>query len=365
MRISYDFGHGTGEDRGADGIVNEETEIRKYAPIAIQLLENAGHTCINCTPTQAGLTLDESLSYRTTHANASGSQLHLCFHVNAGGGYGTEIEVSANASATSTTVAQFVLNQICALGFTNRGIKTPDLYVTDHTNMPAILIEPFFCDTQDDCNRYNANALGNAIAKGVIQAVGGNYTSTAVQPQQPVLAPLPANFNEAYYLEVNDDVAIAVAKDEYKSGVYHYQTCGYKENRKCVPTDLITYAAYVQNEGLQNSVSFNEVAGTQGKGLRMEGLTINYTGEKGALTFQGYTQNDGWQPVVNNGMYIGTIGQSKRLESLKINLTGSTMKLSYSVQVENIGWMPYVSNGEVAGTQDKGLRLEAIKIKLE
>lgn len=31
-----------------------------------------------------------------------------------------------------------------------RGIKNPKLWVTDHTSMPAVLIEPFFCDSQLD-----------------------------------------------------------------------------------------------------------------------------------------------------------------------------------------------------------------------
>lgn len=177
MTISYDFGHGTGEDRGAEGYLNEEKEIRAYAPIAIAALQRAGYKCVNCTPTQGGMSLQESLSYRTNQANASGSSLHLCFHVNAGGGKGAEIEVAPNASQKSRNVAASVLNQICSLGFTNRGVKEDRLWVVDHTSMPCILIEPFFCDTESDCQRYNPEALGNAIARGVISAMGGNYIS--------------------------------------------------------------------------------------------------------------------------------------------------------------------------------------------
>lgn len=175
MVISYDYGHGTGQDRGAEGYLNEEKEIRTYAPYTINALMRAGYKCVNCTPTQGGMSLQESLSYRTNTANVSGSNLHLCFHVNAGGGQGAEIEIAPNASSTSARVAESVLSQIVSLGFNNRGIKNPRLWVTDHTSMPCILIEPFFCDTRSDCNRYNPEALGNAIAKGVISAMGGNY----------------------------------------------------------------------------------------------------------------------------------------------------------------------------------------------
>ena len=49
MTISYDFGHGTGEDRGAEGYLNEEKEIRAYAPIAIAALQRAGYKCQACS----------------------------------------------------------------------------------------------------------------------------------------------------------------------------------------------------------------------------------------------------------------------------------------------------------------------------
>lgn len=183
MIISYDFGHmKDGQDTSADGIVYEYAEIRKYAPVCIETLENAGNTCINCTPPDGSeMTLGESLAYRVNKANACGSQLHICFHVNAfnGSAHGSEIEVHSDAGEK---YAVPVLNEICKLGFTRRGINRPSLYVTRHTNMPTILIEPFFCDSQADCSVYNPNTLGNAIAKGILANVGGNYSpSQSVQ----------------------------------------------------------------------------------------------------------------------------------------------------------------------------------------
>jgi N-acetylmuramoyl-L-alanine amidase len=64
MRIACDWGHGTGQDRGAEGYLNEEKVIREYGPLVIEGLQNLGHTVINVTPTQAGLTLNQSLAYR-------------------------------------------------------------------------------------------------------------------------------------------------------------------------------------------------------------------------------------------------------------------------------------------------------------
>ena len=173
MVISFDYGHGTGQDRGANGIVNEEKEIRKYAPIVINELMRKGHKLIDCTPKTPNMGLSESLVYRVNKANTSGSQLHICFHINAFNklAHGAEIEV---ASDTGEKYAQSILKEIIKLGFTNRGVKRPSLYVTKHTNMPCVLIEPFFCDSPIDCKLYNPNTLGSAIAKGIVNIVGGN-----------------------------------------------------------------------------------------------------------------------------------------------------------------------------------------------
>lgn len=185
MIISYDFGHMEGgKDISANGIVYEYAEIRKYAPVCIAALEGAGHQCINCTPPDgSGMSVMDSLAYRVNKANESGSQLHICFHVNAfdGSAHGAEIEV---ASDNGEKYAIAVLNEIVALGLTKRGINRPSLYVTKHTNMPAILIEPFFCDSQIDVNLYDPTILGNAIAKGIIATVGGSYSSVETQKSE-------------------------------------------------------------------------------------------------------------------------------------------------------------------------------------
>ena len=46
------------------------------------------------------------------------------------------------------------------------------------------------------------------------------------------MPPIPVEFNESEYLELNQDVAQAVARGEYTSGVEHYLKYGFNENRK-------------------------------------------------------------------------------------------------------------------------------------
>ena len=179
MVISYDFGHGSGQDRGANGIVNEEVEIRKYGLVVVNELIRQGHKLIDCTPS-GNMTLNESLYYRVNKANSSGSQLHICFHANAfqstNNAMGSEIEV---ASDNGAKYGESILKELVKLGFINRGVKRPQLYVTGHTSMTAILIEPFFVDSVADVKLYNPNTLGIAIAKGIVNIIGGNVVINA------------------------------------------------------------------------------------------------------------------------------------------------------------------------------------------
>jgi len=191
MKISYDYGHmASGADTSANGIVYEYAEIRKYGPVVVNELMRRGHQLINCTAPNGKFTLNESLSYRVDKANKSNSNLHICFHVNAfkttSSPMGAEIEVASDAGAK---YGQSVLNEICKLGFKNRGIKRPPLYVTGHTNAVAILIEPFFVDSKADVALYNCNTLGAAIAKGIINIIGGNKsTPVVVKATSPTIA---------------------------------------------------------------------------------------------------------------------------------------------------------------------------------
>ena len=49
--------------------------------------------------------------------------------------------------------------------------------------------------------------------------------------RQP-LPPVPTNYCEADYLELNPDIAAAVKKGTYSSGIHHFLMYGFSENRK-------------------------------------------------------------------------------------------------------------------------------------
>ncbi|MEW9093817.1 MAG: N-acetylmuramoyl-L-alanine amidase [Clostridiaceae bacterium] len=168
MKIAVDFGHGTGEDRGSIGYFNEEKIIREYGSLVVEGLKKLGHTIINVTPTQSNLTLAQSLAYRVNMANSNKVDLFVSLHVNAfekDRAKGCEVEY---ISPTAKGLAEKICSEISNLGYVNRGpVKRENLYVLKYTSMPAILIEPFFCDNKEDCDKYNAVSIANAIIKGI------------------------------------------------------------------------------------------------------------------------------------------------------------------------------------------------------
>lgn len=194
MVITYDYGHGTGQDRGASGYLNEEKVIREYGPIVVSKLKALGHTLYDCTPpADQSLTLGQSLAYRVNKANSYNSQLHLCFHVNA---FKTDVATGCEveyASAAGQAYAERVSSEIStALGLTNRGSKLQSsLYVLKYTSMVAILIEPFFCDNKEDCNKYNAEKLATAIVKGITGIDTSTQTTQTTQTTQPIVQTAP------------------------------------------------------------------------------------------------------------------------------------------------------------------------------
>ena len=180
MKIAIDFGHGVGQDRGAVGIITEESVINSVGTLVFQGLRNSGHQVLEVRPSGEGMSVSQSLSYRTTSSNNYGAELYVGIHANAGGGVGTEI---FTYQGNRMSQAVNVLNNIVSLGFRDRGIKDgSNLYVIRNTIAQAMLIEICFIDTQSDVDLYNQigyAAIANEIVKGI------NNNTTVEEPSNP------------------------------------------------------------------------------------------------------------------------------------------------------------------------------------
>lgn len=167
MKIGVDLGHGVGQDRGATGIINEETIINEVGEKVINKLQELGHEVIRLRPTQAS-SVNDSLIQRYNKANINNVDLCVSIHANAGGGQGTEV---FTYNAKPIQQATNILSNMEKLGFKNRGIKNGNgLAMVRRPSATAMLIEVCFVDTSTDVENYKkvgSESIANAIVEGI------------------------------------------------------------------------------------------------------------------------------------------------------------------------------------------------------
>ncbi|MEH1850656.1 MAG: N-acetylmuramoyl-L-alanine amidase [Nostoc sp.] len=179
MKFGIDSGHNCPPDTGANGIRFEDNLTLDVGNRVIAKLRALGNEVVVCRPSSAR-TVTESLSKRCSTANSSKVDIYVAIHFNYFNGQANGTEVYAT-SDTGNKIAKPVLDEIVKLGFFNRGIKSGShLYVLKHTDMPAILVEGCFIDSQKDMNLFDPEAMANAIVKGLT----GKVSSVPVKPVQ-------------------------------------------------------------------------------------------------------------------------------------------------------------------------------------
>lgn len=177
MKVAVRRGHQyTGQDQGADGIVKEIDVAEKYYKLALEGFKSLGHEVLDVTPPDANRTLSDSLLYGINMANNWGADLFVSCHVNNAydsyrGSLGCEV-IYAVGSSSGEKYATSVENQLSSLGFKSRGAKADVRGLAEliKTNMPAIIVEPFFVEATSDIDVYNSvgdKGIANAIVKGV------------------------------------------------------------------------------------------------------------------------------------------------------------------------------------------------------
>lgn len=182
MHIALEAGHNSAPgDTGATGFDFEDTLTFKLAAELKLLLEAAEHKVTLCQVPQSK-SLGESLKRRVAIANTAGADLYVSLHFNkflegknsTKNAMGSEIYVASNQGRK---VAQKIMPQLTKIGFKihdapgNSGIKEAGYYVLVHTDMPAILIESFFLDSEADYTvfmRVGIKGLAAAIAVGLL-----------------------------------------------------------------------------------------------------------------------------------------------------------------------------------------------------
>lgn len=165
MKYGIDIGHNVKpSDTGAYGVVQEDVLTKELGTVVGEMLVKRGHEVIYCTPASA-TNIRDSLQKRCDIANRNKVDLFVSFHFNAYNDSANGCEVFA-ISSTGKEYARAVLKAIITTApFMNRGVKDGSrLFVLRKTNMPAILIETCFCDSQFDMRLYRENKEKIAVA---------------------------------------------------------------------------------------------------------------------------------------------------------------------------------------------------------
>lgn len=171
MHIAIAGGH-SAIARGASGYLDEYDCDRAFVAQLVEAFVNQGWYVTDCSNEESDVSAE--LREECRIANASRADLFIAVHFNAGGGTGTEVWHYPYSSAE--TYAQDVSRELAsALGLPNRGAKsTTGLYVLNHTDMPAILIEVCFVDTEADADAWWATSWDDLCA-AVVRGLGGDY----------------------------------------------------------------------------------------------------------------------------------------------------------------------------------------------
>lgn len=179
-KVFLSAGHG-GSDPGACGNGLKEKDINLQIMLACQAeLVRHGVTVV------CSRTTDEydPVQQEVKEANASGADIAVSFHTNAGGGDGSESFYWAT-SAKGKKLAQLCEKHTKAIGQNSRGVKTNNLMFTRETTMPAVLCECAFIDTKKDIVIVDTVAeqkkFGVAYAKAILEYFGIAYKAQAVK----------------------------------------------------------------------------------------------------------------------------------------------------------------------------------------
>lgn len=184
--IVLDAGHG-GYDSGC---VSEEGYLEKDITLSLALLtgsileENGIQVVYTRTSDEVVWSDDnrEDLHTRVNIAEEAKADYYISFHLNSSnyndGAQGYEIYLDYQ-NDTITSMASNILNAFDQLEYSiNRGLKSTEdssLYVIDHNEVPAMLIEfGFFSDREDSAyltSTIGQEAIANALANSILSSL--------------------------------------------------------------------------------------------------------------------------------------------------------------------------------------------------
>ncbi|CZR99833.1 N-acetylmuramoyl-L-alanine amidase [Clostridioides difficile] len=183
MKICITVGHSilkSGACTSADGVVNEYQYNKSLAPVLADIFRKEGHKVdVIICPEKQFKTKSEEKSYKIPKINSGNYNLLIELHLNSSGvgAFGTEVFYY---SEKGKEYAQRVVDKLSKpfirkkgdkeVG--NRGAKLDkSLYILNSSKPTAILIESFFCDSKEDCEKakkFGYEGIAKLIVEGVL-----------------------------------------------------------------------------------------------------------------------------------------------------------------------------------------------------
>ncbi len=236
-KICIDPGHG-GSDPGAVALGDEEAPFNLDIGLrARTLFQQDGATIVMTRTTDT----DVSLQGRCDIANNNGCDRFISTHCNAGGGTGTETYCYALGGNGEDLATHVQSELISHMSTTNRGVKTANFYVLHYTNMPAILGEVAFIDTQADNDKLSSATYRQEAARAYLHGTQAHYGMT---PHDPVTDIIVDNTSSAFSVTGTWSTGTS-STDKYGTDYRYHSTAAVSEPATWAPTlSTGTYAVY-------------------------------------------------------------------------------------------------------------------------
>lgn len=238
VTVALDAGHG-GYDSGAVYQGRREKDDNLALTLAVgEILQNNG---VNVVYTRTEDVYDSPVR-KAQIGNESGADYFISFHRNSSPSdnqYSGVETLLYDENGIKADMAEAINEQLAEVGFNNLGLNIrKDLAVLRRTQMPALLVEVGFINTDADNALLDArfNDTAQAIADGILQTLSGeigdgNDTSTPAPEDtayavQVGLFRNPENADNLY----RELVALGIPSDIGRSGSFYAVRAGRTEN---------------------------------------------------------------------------------------------------------------------------------------
>lgn len=187
-KIVVDAGHGGSNPGAVYQGRRESDDALRLATAVGKILEANGYD-VTYTRTSD---VTQSVGQKAAIANEEGADLFVSIHRNAGeypGQYSGVQTLIYDDTGIKKQMAENIDANLAELGFRNAGVSIrPNLVVLNSTQMPALLVEAGFIDSDTDNRLFDSRfqAMAQAIADGIMETLeGAQVASSNISEEEP------------------------------------------------------------------------------------------------------------------------------------------------------------------------------------